>query len=640
METVNGKKISTESLVLGLSYISFFLSLNWVYKSISVQILAISLTLIVLSILLQRRGLHPPRVFLNIASISILVIQGLKADLDRIVEVGAELILLLLAIKFLEQKKKRDYLEIYLLIVLLLSAGAFFSFGLDFIFGSLIVFFLISLSVVLLTISEETPGVRFRPKEISRIFKFSILLFLLSLFLSSVIFFILPRTDYPIFSFLNKGTKAKTGISDTIRLGDYEELEEDDAVVLRVKTEKIPEELLYWRRCVLDYFDGKEWKRSRERRGKGTKEDLGPRFHQIIFSEEDLSPYLVGLNRPIRIDGIRTRSSKDDVFEVLEPLRRKMRYEVISSISRVELEDGVDPIYLQIPKAIESKIRDIARRIDKNPSSADETVQRIYRFLAEGEYEYSLDNLPVGSGAIEEFLLRSKRGNCEFFASSMALLCRASGIPSRIVTGFRGGEYNEIGNYYIVRRKDAHAWVEVYIQGKGWVSYDPTPSRDETYMWKRREFSKIEKLLDSISYHLTQLVIAYDLEKQIEILTRVGYGLKDFQIKKAKEVFLILLSTLSLLIIILWVRRTIFVPYEERILREFLKRLKRMGIVRKENEGLYELCLRMEDEKLKKKSLDFVRIFHESYFKDRKLTDEEKKILRRILEEIKNFSSN
>jgi len=76
--------------------------------------------------------------------------------------------------------------------------------------------------------------------------------------------------------------------------------------------------------------------------------------------------------------------------------------------------------------------------------------------------------------SIDDFLFNTRRGFCEHFASAFTVLARAAGIPARVVTGYQGGEFNPLGGYLIVRQSDAHAWSEVWLDGKGWVRVDPT----------------------------------------------------------------------------------------------------------------------------------------------------------------------
>ncbi len=106
-------------------------------------------------------------------------------------------------------------------------------------------------------------------------------------------------------------------------------------------------------------------------------------------------------------------------------------------------------------------------------------------FNREG-FQYTLSPPPLGINEVDDFLFGTRKGFCEHFASSFVFLMRAAGIPARVVTGYQGGEYNDLGNYYIVRQSDAHAWAEVWLRGRGWVRVDPTaaiaPARVELGM--------------------------------------------------------------------------------------------------------------------------------------------------------------
>lgn len=141
-------------------------------------------------------------------------------------------------------------------------------------------------------------------------------------------------------------------------------------------------------------------------------------------------------------------------------------------------------------------------------------------------YPYSFDMTPVNPhiDPTEDFLLNKKKigGYCEYFASAMVMFCRSVGIPSRIVTGYHGGDYNPIAGYYIVRQKFAHAWVQVWIPGRGWVSYDPSPASSLTsvqqpVMW----YSRFMDFIQWVRLQWLQTIIAFNNSMRISIIHRV-----------------------------------------------------------------------------------------------------------------------
>jgi len=147
-----------------------------------------------------------------------------------------------------------------------------------------------------------------------------------------------------------------------------------------------------------------------------------------------------------------------------------------------------------------------------------ERAERIQRHLL-GEYEYTLDTVGRGGDSpLEDFLLRTRRGHCEYFASAMVLLLRAQGIPARLATGFYGAEWSVWEKGWIVRQSNAHAWVEAWLPDRGWTVFDPTPpdgrpSADPEGVW-----SSIRQAWDAIQLRWDRWVISYDFEDQLGAL--------------------------------------------------------------------------------------------------------------------------
>ena len=121
-------------------------------------------------------------------------------------------------------------------------------------------------------------------------------------------------------------------------------------------------------------------------------------------------------------------------------------------------------------------------------------------------------HLCARSDPLADFLFVTKRGYCEYFASAMAVLLRAQGVPSRVVTGFQSGYFNDVSNTWVVRASDAHAWVEAWMEGRGWVTYDPTPQATEDARggWLDRRLQRINMYLDAADMAWQQWVLAYN----------------------------------------------------------------------------------------------------------------------------------
>jgi hypothetical protein len=112
---------------------------------------------------------------------------------------------------------------------------------------------------------------------------------------------------------------------------------------------------------------------------------------------------------------------------------------------------------------------------------------------------------------LANFLFERKHGHCEYFASSMAVMLRSLDIPSRMVTGFRGGEYNDLTGQYVVRASDAHSWVEAYFPGSGWISFDPTPAGSVP---TRTGWSRMQLYVDAAASFWREWIINYDVSHQ------------------------------------------------------------------------------------------------------------------------------
>jgi hypothetical protein len=170
---------------------------------------------------------------------------------------------------------------------------------------------------------------------------------------------------------------------------------------------------------------------------------------------------------------------------------------------------GIAQTYLQVPH-LDDRVRQLAEEITRGAASPYHKAEAVEDYLLKN-YAYTLQMVAGGGDPLADFLLVKKRGHCEYFASSMAILLRAAGVPTRIVNGFRGGEFNDISGSYIVRARDAHSWVEAYIPGHGWMEFDPTPPAvvPPATFWTR-----LQLYVDAAREFWGEWVINYDMSRQ------------------------------------------------------------------------------------------------------------------------------
>src|SRR5215210_214964 len=278
-----------------------------------------------------------------------------------------------------------------------------------------------------------------------------------------------------------------------------------DEVVMKVRSE----EPVPYRGVVFDDYNGKGWEISSDATESLTSDHLrfdtftatntepeeGPsrEVAQVFRVEEDSANIIFGAYRPETIF-FPTSNIKIDRYGSLRApyqIPEGSAYSVISSVPNaspdqlrsagtVYPEEIVDR-YTQLPPTGLERTRALASRLTEDTTNPYDAVLKMNQYLKE-TYPYDLSIPPQNKDmdAVEYFLFEQKRGYCEQFSSSLAVMVRSQGIPARVATGYAPGEYNPFTGYHDVRASDAHAWVEVYFPGYGWSTFDPTPSFDST----------------------------------------------------------------------------------------------------------------------------------------------------------------
>lgn len=484
-----------------------------------------------------RRKFLIPRRLLTLATLLLLVVSFMRMSLQNFVQPTVEALMILLAIKFLEEKKFRDYMQIYVLSVFLLAGSALLSLNILFLAYFFVLLFLLAAAMVLLTYYAEDHAMKLPLSTTRDIVLKSLFIPLASIPLAIVLFVLLPRTSYPVFNILERGGGVSTGFSDTVGLGKVSSIQEDSTVIMRVEMEKVDDSLLYWRGVVLDLFDGESWKRT----SHGQAGRIYPlstasrRVAQTVYLEPYGNRYIFALDKPLSIHLPGLRKFSNLTYVLNDTITRKLKYDAISVLSDTLPENNIDlNVYLQVPKKGMEKIRELTKRLETSGSREDNAAA-ILHFLRDGEYKYSLTNLPVSNAPLDDFLFQHKYGNCEYFASAMAVMLRLSGIPSRLVGGYRGGYYNETGGYYMIPQQNAHIWIEAYFNNTGWVRMDPTPVDQENYVssFRRGLLFRLRLFFDTIDYYWSAAVINYDLEKQFSMINSLRESFRGLRLDES-----------------------------------------------------------------------------------------------------------
>jgi len=291
------------------------------------------------------------------------------------------------------------------------------------------------------------------------------------------------------------------------RLGELQQLKLSRKVVMRVWSER-PQRL---RSRVLVHFDGTGWSRDAARfrelvpaEGEVALDDAARAFvgklpgADFVPLPDKLHRQRLIQTRVVRVDGVglatpggsylvRAPVDKlqvDPAAVVLLPSHARVRvYGVLHDVNHQRVQEAAPDAAtreasLALPKALDPRIRDLAARLAEGASSDEDVVERVVAHLRE-DYTYSLDvGVMDRQDPIADFLFRKREGWCEYFAGSAAVLLRTQGIPTRYVRGFNVIGSQKKGDHYVVREWDRHAWIEAFIEGKGWLEYDPTPAAE------------------------------------------------------------------------------------------------------------------------------------------------------------------
>ena len=282
--------------------------------------------------------------------------------------------------------------------------------------------------------------------------------------------------------------------------------------------------------------------------------------HQLInysiIVEPHGQPWLFSLMTPQSVTNPANsiRITADSLLMNRIPVAQRMRYQVSSALQidwtdAPQLNSNQHDFYTHLPPNSNPQTRALAESW-RNQNLSDEQIIAQALALFNREFTYTLQPPLLGEHSVDEFLLLSKRGFCEHFASSFAFLLRAAGIPARVVVGYQGGRWNPVENYLLVRQSDAHAWTEVWIAGKGWQMIDPTaavaPNRieqgvdealgesDQQLVASRWQSSQLLYNLqlrwDAATYTWQRWVLNYDTEAQEGLLSRLLGGTESWRL--------------------------------------------------------------------------------------------------------------
>ncbi|MGB9080389.1 MAG: transglutaminaseTgpA domain-containing protein, partial [Desulfuromonadaceae bacterium] len=408
---------------------------------------------------------------------------------------------------------------------------------------------------------------------------------------------------------------------------------------------RLSQSQLYWRGTVFNRTDGNRWTRIRQIPSE-QPEFTGQTTRQVIYPEPSETRTLIALDRPTAFSLQRVTRSPDGVFELSRFGGGRFNYTADSQPDGVtaQINSINRPFYLQLPDKLSDRVKALAMVIVRSGKNDRKRVEFLENYFRTGGYRYSTRDLATGDTALELFLFEKKQGHCEFFASSFALLLRAAGVPCRLVGGYLGGEYNELGGYYLVTDDKAHVWVEAFVEGSGWVRIDPSSfAANAGELWtapaSRSLMQRITLLFDSFNYVWNRSVISYDFDQQMTIAHTVGSRLQGISPLRIIRSFVPYLAGCLLIAGLLFAatRASFFRSREQRILHRFFRAVEREfdTAAGEGGAGLFEIASAADNIHVSA----FVAIYAGAVYHDRRLTDDEYLQLQRILRTLKDGGS-
>ncbi|MCB0307969.1 MAG: DUF3488 domain-containing protein [Bdellovibrionales bacterium] len=529
----------------------------------------------------------PPRSVWNIFAVIIFVYlayQSFFGDLD-LVGNAISFVVYLQIVKILSPKDIRDWYQIYLLSFLHILASTTISSDMTFAVPFIVYLIVATWTLTLFNIrlqQETTSSSSTRHSLIDRLLRstdvvtprFFATTSLLSVFImifALVIFFIFPRISMKNFLRRVSPKQDISGYSGEVELGTIGRIKENNTIALRVELpektiDNVDIEELYWRGTSSDYFDGKKWSQSTSDRHPiyvdaddnilKTKYPTYPGGKILEYSvllEALNTPILFASDRLLRVTwdkpliekflrrslGIdysdeygsyhfqSTQNFSSDLTYRAESMIGQPDAELLKLVDNSNIPYSLKQTYLQLPP-LDKDVIEVLKNIPVQGETVYERARSIQSFI-ENNYDYTVDVQDIGiKNPMRFFFLERKKGHCGYFSTALIVALRYHEIPSRQVIGFRGGDYNPIGNYLAIRQNDAHGWAEVYFHKYGWIRFDPSPASADSMTLQGSIAKSFFQMTDYLRLRWNKYIVEYDLRSQANIIEKIGKHLSTW----------------------------------------------------------------------------------------------------------------
>ena len=488
-------------------------------------------------------------------------------------DAGVTLLVVLISLKTLELRARRDAFVIFFLGFFCMLSNFFYSQSLVTAFSMVVGLLGLLTALVNAHMPVGKPPLLLAAKTAGQ-------MALLGAPIMVVMFMLFPRMA-PLWGVPTDAMTGRSGLSASMEVGTMAALALDDSVALRIKFQgdPPPQRELYFRGPVLSSFDGRQWLPLRpslppQYALQANLKVSGKPLTYEVTMQPTSRPWLFLLEAAVQgpvLLGYANAMQDDLQWTTSRPVTDLVRYKAVSypqfshgPVSQalglqefVDLPPGFNPRTL----ALASDIRRDARYAQADASTL---VQVALDRLRLGGYTYTLEPGVYGRDTADEFWFDRKGGFCEHIASSFVILMRALDIPARIVTGYQGGELNGVDGFWVVRQADAHAWTEVWQAGRGWVRVDPTsavaPGRTGAFQrlapprgvvgqvfgnFSPTVLAQLRATWEAVNNAWSQQVLNYSQGKQFELLKNIGFKSPSWEDLATLLIGIIVLATVA-----------------------------------------------------------------------------------------------
>ncbi len=526
-------------------------------------------------------------------------------------DAGITLLVVLLGLKLIEMHSKRDVYITCFLGYFLIVTNFFFSQTIPTALLMMLVITIMTATLIRLNEGHNSMSTLARLQMAATMLLQSIPVLIIA-------FLLFPRISGPLWGVQSDAYTTTSGLSETMSPGNISELTQSDAPAFRVKFDgRLPHPTkMYWRGPVLLHTDGRTWTAAdASRRPAQPVSVRGEAFSYTVTVEPHNKRWMFALEMPTEAPAA-ARLSSDYQLLAQKPIKRRMRYSINSYpdyqllyADRSELE-----LALHIPVGKHIQTRKLADQLRQQYSSDETLIKESLQYFRANGFIYTLTPALLEGDSVDEFMFSTRQGFCEHYAAAFTVLMRAAGIPARVVTGYQGGEYNPVGDYLLVRQRDAHAWSEVWLDQRGWVRVDPTsavsPNRLEQGMQiiTNRALSglalglnenatlqslwrSVSNTLDAVSNGWNQWVLGYSPERQRRLLRELGLKNPDWG---NLMLWMVATTVIAMLIVAWWlfIRRPAHHDPLKSAYDRFCRKLARVGVSPLTSEGPIDLCRR------------------------------------------------